>query len=98
MMGTKCCKSSPKALTPNMRVKSMKVECEGQRAREFNNKCTTRPLGVIPRASIYRVVKGLVNNVQTAPNRVVSHSKFIVMGLLQSFVIYKHFYPGPFIG
>jgi hypothetical protein len=49
-------------MTPNTEVKSTKVqklEYEGLGTREFRNKCTYCPPGVIPRGFIYRVVKGV---------------------------------------
>jgi hypothetical protein len=42
--------------------------------------------------SIYRVVRGLINIVQTASNRLRSHTKYMVTRLLQSFMIYKLFF------
>jgi hypothetical protein len=85
-------------VNPNMRIKSTKVECEGWRACEFSNKCTPRPPRLIPRGLFIGRLRRSINIVWTIPNRPGSQSEYIVMGLLQSFVIYKHFYSGPIIG
>jgi hypothetical protein len=56
-----------------------------------NSKCAY----LIPRGPIYRAVKGLNYIVQTAPSCPTFHAEYIVMGSLQSFMIYNYFYAKP---
>jgi hypothetical protein len=51
--------------------------------------------GVILRGSIYREAWGLIYIVQTIPNYPTFHVEYIVIGSLQSFMIYNYSHAKP---